>query len=201
VPSDHEIRLLTPADVPRAAAAVARAFHDDPLQVWALPDAATREPVLTQIFAVVFEHVDVPLGMSYTDATCSTAAIWLPPERHPVSTAGIAALRALDAQLATIGAGARFHAAQVAMDAVRPPQRHYYLQGLGTDPPCQGRGLASAALAPMLERCDAERVPAYLESTKEANIVFYERHGFRVMGTIDVPPDGPRLWTMWRDPG
>jgi len=198
VPSDHEIRLLTQADVPQVAAASARAFYDDPLQVWALPDGETRLELLTRIFAVIFEFVAVPLGISYTDRTCSTAAIWLPPERHPISPDGMRALQQLDGTLRP--AGARYQAAQRAMDAVRPPQRHYYLQGLGTDPPLQGRGLASAALAPMLARCDEERAPAYLESTKERNVPFYEHHGFAVMGTIDVPPDGPRLWAMWRDP-
>jgi hypothetical protein len=34
----------------------------------------------------------------------------------------------------------------------------------------------------------------------ERNVRFYERRGFRVTGTIDVPLGGPRLWAMWRDP-
>ncbi len=52
----------------------------------------------------------------------------------------------------------------------------------------------------MLARCDAQGIPAYLESTKERNVEFYEHHGFAVTGTIDVPTDGPTLWTMWREP-
>jgi ribosomal protein S18 acetylase RimI-like enzyme len=83
---------------------------------------------------------------------------------------------------------------------VHPHDRHWYLQGLGTDPPLQRQGLASAALAPMLQRCDTDGVAAYLESTKERNVTFYERHGFRVTSTIDLPDRGPRLWLMWRDP-
>jgi len=46
---------------------------------------------------------------------------------------------------------------------------------------------------------DAEGLPAYLESSKESNVPFYERHGFAVTETFDLP-DGPRLWLMWRDP-
>jgi GNAT superfamily N-acetyltransferase len=83
---------------------------------------------------------------------------------------------------------------------VHPEEPHWYLQGLGTDPPRQGEGLASAALEPVLARCDADGVPAYLESTRERNVAFYERHGWTVTGTIDVPEGGPRLWAMWREP-
>ena len=38
-------------------------------------------------------------------------------------------------------------------------------------------------MQPVLERCDADGIPAYLESTKERNVGFYEQHGFAVIGT------------------
>jgi ribosomal protein S18 acetylase RimI-like enzyme len=93
----------------------------------------------------------------------------------------------------------RLNAAFVAMREAHPSTPHFYLAGLGTDPPRQGEGLGSAAMAPVLARADRDRVPAYLESTKERNVAFYERHGFRVTGTITAPPDGPPMWLMWRE--
>ncbi len=80
------------------------------------------------------------------------------------------------------------------MERAHPPvPRHFYLAVLGIDPPHQGRGLGSALLAPVLELCDREAVHAYLESSKERNVDFYSRHGFRVTreirtseGTADV---------------
>lgn len=77
---------------------------------------------------------------------------------------------------------------------------HWYLAALGTDPEAQGRGLAAAVLAPVLDGCDTDGLGAYLESSKEQNLPFYARHGFAVTGTIDLSRGGPRLWTMWRDP-
>ena len=54
-------------------------------------------------------------------------------------------------------------------------------------------------LAPVLERCDEEGLPAYLESSKESNIPYYQRFGWRV--TRELPlKNGPSLWAMWRDP-
>jgi hypothetical protein len=54
-------------------------------------------------------------------------------------------------------------------------------------------------LGPVLEQCDADGVGAYLESSKERNIDFYARHGFRVTGEIQLLR-GPTMWKMWRDP-
>lgn len=79
----------------------------------------------------------------------------------------------------------------------KPP--HRYLATLGTEPDAQGRGLGTAALAPVLEECDRDGVGAYLESSKESNIDYYVRFGFRVTEEMKLPR-GPSLWPMWRDP-
>ncbi|MDQ1520070.1 MAG: hypothetical protein QOI55_1143 [Actinomycetota bacterium] len=185
-------------DVDAVAAASARAFYDDPLQVWALPDDSTRLAKLETMFALQTRIAALPLNECYTDDTCSVACFWAPPRRWQPPPDVVADLGPLRDVLAE--GLARFIVAMHAMNAAHPDEPHWYLQGLGTDPPRQGEGLASAALDPILSRCDAEGVPAYLESTKERNIAFYERRGWRVTGTIDVPDDGPTLWTMWRDP-
>ena len=57
-----------------------------------------------------------------------------------------------------------------------------------------------ALLAPVLGRCDREGLPAYLESSKESNIAYYERFGFAVIGELQAAPGGPTLWPMWREP-
>ena len=44
--------------------------------------------------------------------------------------------------------------------------------------------------------CDRDHAPAYLESSNPKNIPLYERHGFIVLGTIQVgtsPPIVPML--------
>ena len=85
----------------------------------------------------------------------------------------------------------------VSQTHIREP--HWYLAILGTEPAAQGQGIGSALLAPVLRQCDEMRVIAYLESSKEANIPFYERHGFRVLAELEVVR-GPKLWPMSREP-
>ena len=59
-----------------------------------------------------------------------------------------------------------------------PEEPHWYLPLIGVDPIEQGRGCGSALLRVGLSRCDADRLPAYLESTNPKNIPLYERYGF-----------------------
>jgi GNAT superfamily N-acetyltransferase len=63
----------------------------------------------------------------------------------------------------------------------------------------QGRGIGSALLGAVLERCDREGVPAYLEATCERNRDLYARHGFTLRDEVRLP-EGPTLWPMWREP-
>jgi len=70
---------------------------------------------------------------------------------------------------------------------------------LGTDPVEQGKGIGSALMRPVLERCDEEGIGAYLESSKHSNLAFYGRHGFDVTREIELT-DGPTIWPMWRAP-
>jgi hypothetical protein len=44
--------------------------------------------------------------------------------------------------------------------------------------------------------CDRDHSPAYLESSNPKNVPLYERHGFELLGTIQVgasPPIFPML--------
>jgi GNAT superfamily N-acetyltransferase len=87
-----------------------------------------------------------------------------------------------------------------ALEDSHPKEAHWYLAILGTRPENQGQGIASEVLRPVLQRCDRDGCPAYLESSKESNIPFCQRHGFQVTHEIRVPA-GPMLWGMQRPPG
>ena len=57
------------------------------------------------------------------------------------------------------------------------------------------------AAAPMLERCDRERMPAYLDATTHRNRALYERLGFEITDEFTLGKGAPPLWRMWRPPG
>jgi len=79
-----------------------------------------------------------------------------------------------------------------------PRYPHFYLLSLGVIPSRQEQGCARALLRPLLKRCDERRCPAYLETANERNIAVYERYGFELQETFDLPFGGPTIWTMRR---
>ena len=85
--------------------------------------------------------------------------------------------------------------------AVHPHDRaHEYLLMIGVSPERQGEGIGEALMRGVLERCDREGIPAYLEASSERSRGLYERLGFTFMGrTVDLP-EGPPMWPMWREP-
>jgi ribosomal protein S18 acetylase RimI-like enzyme len=82
------------------------------------------------------------------------------------------------------------------MGQYHPDEPHWYLPLIGVDPAQQGKGYGSALLKHAFRLCDEDGTSAYLESSNPENIPLYRRHGFEVLGTIQVgsaPPITPML--------
>ena len=193
----HTARTASAGDVPALAATLTRAFDDDPLTTWLFPNADARRRRLPTFFRALL-RASLPFGEVYTTEDARCAAIWNPPGTFPLgwfqdARLGLTTTRLVGLRITTCARGLMYFASH------HPRERHWYLQMLGTDPDWQGRGAGSAIMAPVLERCDDEHERVYLESSKERNIPFYERHGFHVTAEIRVPA-GPVVWAMWRDP-
>lgn len=197
--SPPQVRRAAAADVPALAKMLARAFFDDPVAVWAWKARGARLPALERFHEIRLRQrlrdEDV-----WTTVGLESAALWAAPKRWRTSPReDIQFLRPfLHPRLA--------HRAPLVARGMMVMERghprtpdHWYLAVLGTDPSAQGHGAGSAALAPVLQQCDRDGVGAYLESSKERNIDFYARHGFRVVQELRLLR-GPRVWKMWRDP-
>ena len=78
-----------------------------------------------------------------------------------------------------------------------PKEPHWYLAILSVSPESQGKGHGGALLRPGLERADAEGLPAYLETQRERNLGFYERHGFELVEKLMIDGELP-VWLMYR---
>jgi GNAT superfamily N-acetyltransferase len=185
-------------DLTEIARSLAWAFADDPIWAWLTNDHLLERPERSIPFFRQEARHYIALGGCWTTDGQPGAALWAPPDRWKLGILGIKALAPASARLF----GWRVPRALSALDQVdkkHPTEPHWYLGFLGTHPDHQGRGIGSSLLQPTLDRCDAEGIGAYLESSKERNVPFYERHGFEVTATHDFP-DGPRVWLMWRDP-
>jgi ribosomal protein S18 acetylase RimI-like enzyme len=196
------VRPYTRADLKTTCAMMARAFADDPLMTWIFPDEHMRRRRLPAFFAASMRSIGQPEnGAELVVAGNSVVgcAIWLRPGAWVPS--GWQQLAALPGYIRTLGS--RLSVASTSYGALataHPPEPHWYLAGIGTEPPLQRSGIGSALLRSRLSRCDAAGAPAYLESSREENVGFYERHGFAVMRELRIPGGGPVLWLMWREP-
>lgn len=193
-----EAREANGADIGPLAEALARAFHDDPAMIWMFGERSRpRRRRLRRYFrheARRHRHH----GRVLTGEGHAGAAFWDPPEGWRSSWTSL--LRSLPVMVPALGPRLpRAARGLELMERAHPREPHWYLAVVGTDPAHQGKGVGRALIEPVLAGCDAEGLGAYLESSKERNVPYYERFGFTVTGQIDLP-EGPPLWLMWRSP-
>ena len=76
----------------------------------------------------------------------------------------------------------------------------WYLYNLSIKKEAQGKGIASKLMRPMLRFCDDERMVAYLETNKEANVELYRHYGFDLMKEELIPTSPVMHYAMVRNP-
>lgn len=199
LPDGSDVRKVGEADVPAVCKAVAGAFYEDPVTCWIYRGDSSRFARLQSSFELYLRRIWLPHDACYTTDRLAGGSFWLPP-----GTAKLGILRQL-ALLPGILSTSRGDSGRLlrmldAMEKAHPhDQPHWYLPIVGIGPEWQGRGFGAALLRPVLERCDADGTPAYLEASSARNRALYERHGFEVTGEIRVK-DSPPLLPMWREP-
>src|SRR4051812_38350439 len=190
------VRRARREDFAPLAAMLARAFYDDPVTSWFYPNPRRRLARARRFFGIRLRQL-ADQDLIYTTPDHSGAALWTAPGRWREDLRqSLMLLPMLPVLLPRIMRSTR---AVREIERHHPVLPHYYLSVIGTDPDQQGGGIGSALLGPVLSRCDAEGVAAYLESSKESNVGFYAGHGFTVTSKVHLP-DGPPLWFMWREP-
>ena len=182
---------------------LARAFYDDPLMRYAIPDPDERARLLPPMYermirfgmlaGEVYATADVPEGV----------AIWLPPNakwtRENIEASGMHEFATL------IGNDAYQRYREVVSQEWQARLREipgpgWYLFILGVEPRVQRRGLGGALMRPVLERADTEQVACFLETENERNVAFYLKQGFDLIVSEEAGTSGVRFWTFSRSP-
>jgi GNAT superfamily N-acetyltransferase len=181
-------------DVPALAAALARAFLDDPVFDWLLP-AGRREARLRRFFALELRALVLPRGRAWTTAggdPLAGVALELPPGAWRMP-AGVVARHAR--ALAAVFGGRLWRATGLLgiMERRHVREPHVYVPYVGVPPERQGRGLGTTLLRAVLDRADAVSLPVYLEATCERNAALYERLAFRRLAALRFGASPPLL--------
>ena len=190
-------RQAVRGDVPVLARVLTDAFRTDPVYEWLFPSLARRAVDQPRFFAAVMNHY-VRHGLVFTTPELQGASIWEPPRLQP---AGILNELPVGLRLAPL-LGSRLLIAirgWLPVHALRPRQPHWYLAVLGTHPQHQGRGVGANLMRAVLERCDHDGLPAYLEASRHETVSYYRRQGFELVGPSELFR-GPTIWRMLRMP-
>jgi GNAT superfamily N-acetyltransferase len=188
------IKTATASDEAPTIDVVVRAFSADPVAHWIWPDSQQYHmyfPSFVRAFGgKAFTH-----GSAYYVDGYAAAALWLPPDVFPDEDMLSSMFqRSVSEQIqkdvfAVFDQMGRYH----------PSEPHWYLPLMGVDPLKQGKGFGSALMQHALIQCDRDNKLAYLESSSPRSIPFYERHGFELLGTIQMETS-PSIFPMLRRP-
>jgi GNAT superfamily N-acetyltransferase len=157
-----------------------------------------REGRLRRFFTAQLGHA-IRHDAVFTSEGYDGVAIWLPPDQWKIPVGDLVRMtptmvRTFAGRLPRVLGGLSLIEKKHPKD---PP--HWYLEFLGTRREVQRKGVGSAVIEFMLERCDAAGIPAYLEASSPENVPFYRRHGFDVLEELQLK-NGPPIWSMMRQP-
>jgi ribosomal protein S18 acetylase RimI-like enzyme len=187
------IKIATAADEAHVIDVLVLAFSTDPGARWTWPDPhqyLTHFRELVKAFGGnAFAH-----NSAYYVEGFAGAALWLPPNVQPDEEAMKALIQRTASQIQS-----DIERVFETMQSYHPREPHWYLPLLGVDPFLQGNGFGSALLKHALTACDRDNTFAFLESTNRRNVSLYQRHGFEIVGEIQVGTS-PTLFPMLRKP-
>jgi GNAT superfamily N-acetyltransferase len=181
-PASEPVMVVPPKldqSAERVFATLTLAFAADPPCRWLYPQPEQYLKYFP-VFARAFGGIALAHGTVLADH--GGAALWLAPGAEPEEEALVALVEESVVEPRRQEAMLLF----AEMGRVHPHEPHWYLPLIGVEPDCQGRGLGSALIRPVLERCDAAGLPAYLEATSARSVTLYERLGFEAVGAIQV---------------
>jgi GNAT superfamily N-acetyltransferase len=200
----EKIVLLPDSQIPAAAATLARAFQNDPLMAYTIPDPAERARLLPDVYAPMLRFGFLAGEVHATADAPDGVALWLPPNakwtRENIEASGMHLLANL------IGNDAYQRYREVVGREWQARERDmteacWYLLLLGVEPSCQRRGLGGALMRPILERADADQLACYLETENQRNVAFYTKQGFDIIvNGEEAGTSGVRFWTFRRMP-
>ena len=197
------VRLATTGEIPDLAAVLAHAFARDPFYLYLAGDAPERTQRMRDGWAGILRYGSARLSHTYTTDDLAGAAVWLPP--------GYRGPGLLDSvrQMPALARLAGWRRLRMVGDAVASLEEHrhrhvdvphFYLSAIGVEPGRQGEGIGTALMQPVLDRCDRDGMPAYLETAVARNVLLYERLGFDVVEEMDLPHTDIHGWPMRRAP-
>ena len=195
--------LVQKKDLDRLAEVAADAYRDYPLHNWFTGgkyDAKASKLIMQISLKTMTED-----AVMYADSEeMNGFAVWLPfgftgSTALPFFMNGGLSL-VLHRGLGIIGRLLTYESYAMNLKKEFTDNYDWYLYNLSIKKEAQGKGIASRLMRPMLQFCDDERMVAYLETNKEANVGLYRHYGFDLMKEELIPKTPVTHYAMVREP-
>jgi ribosomal protein S18 acetylase RimI-like enzyme len=200
----HAVIPLKAQQIKQASELMGRAFLNDPLWQYLVPDEARRARVVPLSMGILVRYSFL-YGEVYTTPALEGVVCWLPPGKTAPTFGRLVRIGIRSAPLELGWTGfRRYTTAEDYTEKVHKrsvPERHWYLWGLGVEPALQGHGIGGMLIQHVMARAAAEGLPCYLETMNERNVPFYQKQGFKVVSEGEVPKSELFVWGMLREPG
>lgn len=193
---------LTKRHIKHASLVLSRAFLNDTIIRWQVPDFNIRAKKLHYLWEIKLK-IGIKYGEAYgTSENLEGIAIWRPPENVNISYWKFLKNGGLKVPLKFgVKSTKRMSFIQAVNDSIRNIYMkvpYWYFGPIAVDPEYQGQGYASNLIRPMLKRIDNENLPIYLETNIEKHLSIYDHFGFRVLEEIIIPNTNIVNWSMIR---
>lgn len=190
----QEVKIAGQEDESAIIDVLKLAFAADPVSRWIWPEPH-RYLSSVESFAKAYGGKAFSNKTAYFVGNYSGVALWLPPNVDPDVDTMMEILQMTGSEDAKRIGPEVFEK----MGNFHPNEPHWYLPLLGVDPLYHGKGAGTALMEHATAAFDKENILAYLESSNERNISLYRRHGFELLGTIQVSTS-PSIFPMIRKP-
>jgi len=196
---------LTKKDIPKAVECLKDAFKNDPLWTEVFKNDPDKDHALSAFFMIPLLY-GMKFGKVYaTSPEIEGVAVWAPGKYANMTMWGMLRCGALS--YGTKFGKETVRNLSIVSQQLGPARKrlmknkpYIYLMIIGVSSAAQEKGVGSKIMDTIKEECARECLHLYLETEKEENIAFYEKHGLTVLQKIVLPKINLPMWQMSRQP-
>jgi ribosomal protein S18 acetylase RimI-like enzyme len=198
------VQALTTEDAAWASEILKQAFYTDPLLNFIYGDTINAPGKLDWFFRVTFRLAAL-YGDCFSTVEKDGVLMMLPPDQTKMTLSKMVQSGFLAAPFKM--GWASFSRMMTFMDFAEKEHKaatsidHYYIMTVGVLPERQGMGIGKKLMTKALKIVDANNMPCYLETQNKSNVPIYQKFGFEVVSTKEIPTGGLHNWGMLRQKG
>ncbi len=198
------IRKIHEGEVDKAVGALVQAFYEDRLVCYMFPDSKFRKEFISWSYSRWIQLL-MKFNTVFVENEVRGVAVCVSPKLFPHIPLSYQIRAGLLGTIPKLGLKNLWKPLRVYWDSQRRTKNEvkepsWILDILGVQPEFQGKGIGSALVQNLISLSNRDKVPAYLITHNEKNIVFYEKNGFKLLKKEYSLPKGPPTCSLIYNP-